>query len=214
MCIVSVWYLRKLMVIVMSDILGYTFDQVYEYIINSKLWFWDSKEELQWLYNATSNWHWIYRESLNIVELGTYNGISALCLATGLKYIPPKSILTTVDNGLIIDCDKVVKNINSFNDIFSCNIEFIKSDDIQYIKSQADKSINILYIDTDHTLEHMTELLEECLPKMKSRSLLFGHDYSPEEFGVIESVTNFRIKNQSLLKGSGQNYSIWWSVIR
>jgi len=198
----------------MSDNIEYTFDQVYEYIVNSKLWYWDSKEELQWLYNTTSNWHWVHRESLNIIDLGTYNGISTLCLATGLKHIPPSCKLITVDNGVIIDTNNTVKNINSFNDIFSCNIGFVKSDDIEYIKLQDDRSIDLLYIDTDHTLEHMTKLLEECLPKMKSRSLLFGHDYSPEEFGVVESVTNFRIKNQNLLKGSGQNYSIWWSLIR
>jgi len=87
-------------------------------------------------------------------------------------------------------------------------------DDIEYIESLENQSLDILYIDTLHTFAHMDYLLEVCYPKMKHGSLLFGHDYTPEFYGVVEAVTNFRFRHNLDIKGSGQDYSIWWDLIK
>jgi len=193
----------------------YTFDQVYGYIKSNPLDYWDRKEELEWLHNITKQWCVTHQNvHINIVELGTYCGVSAICMATGVNTEINTYNLTTVDKCLFAKSENVIANVDKFNKDFNLHICFIEKDDIEYIKSLEDKSIDLLYIDTLHTFGHMSELLPLCISKIKCGGLLFGHDYTPEFGGVVEAVINFRVQYKDRILGSGQDYSIWWSLIR
>jgi len=192
----------------------YTFDQVYDYIKSNRLDYWDRKEELEWLHDITKRWCYSHPNAhINILEIGTYCGVTALCMATGMDGTNIYN-LTTVDKCLFEKPENIIAKIEKFNKDLDLFVEFVEKDDIAYVKSLGNKSIDLLYIDTLHTLEHMTVLLDKCLPKIKHGGLLFGHDYSPEFSGVVEAVSNFRNDNKDRIIGSGQDYSIWWSLIK
>lgn len=196
--------------------MAYTFDQIFEYIRNFPLDFWDRKEELRWLHEIAIRWCYAHpNTNIDILELGTYTGVSAICLA-GAMFLEKINDynLTTIDKCLYADSKTVSNNIARANKDLGLHIRFSESDDIEYLNTIADKSIDLLYIDTLHTLEHMNEILPLCLTKMKNGGLLFGHDYTPEFSGVVEAVSDFRQVCQEQIIGNGQDYSIWWSLIR
>lgn len=196
--------------------MAHTFDQIFEYIKNFPLEFWDRKEELRWLHEISLRWCYAHpNTNIDILELGTYTGVSAICLAGGMFLEKISSYnLTTIDKCLFADSKKVSENITRINKDLDFHIHFLESDDIEYLQSVTDKSVDLLYIDTLHTLEHMNKVLPLCLAKMKNGGLLFGHDYTPEFSGVVEAVTNFRYNYQEQIIGNGQDYSIWWSLIK
>jgi len=78
----------------------------------------------------------------SILEIGTYTGYSALCLAEGLK-IGGK--LTTIDKNL--ELEEFVRNFFE-KSAYSENIEFVIADAMEYIPS-INQSFDLVFIDAD-----------------------------------------------------------------
>lgn len=56
----------------------------------------------------------------------------------------------------------------------------------------SNNSLDLIYIDASHTYEDVKRDLSDWLPKMKSNSVIAGHDYTDDpNFGVIAAVDEF-----------------------
>ena len=77
-----------------------------------------------------------------ILEIGTYTGYSALCLAEGLK---TGGKLTTIDKNL--ELEEFVRNFFE-KSAYSENIEFVIADAMEYIPS-INQSFDLVFIDAD-----------------------------------------------------------------
>ena len=78
----------------------------------------------------------------SILEIGTYTGYSALCLAEGLK---TGGKLTTIDKNL--ELEEFVRNFFE-KSAYSENIEFVIADAMEYIPS-INQSFDLVFIDAD-----------------------------------------------------------------
>jgi len=153
---------------------------------------------------------------------GTYDGFSALSMALGMKDAGSKGILISVDNygsnGYQYDgigLDGVKRECSKYPELIKY-IDFIKSDDLNYIRTLSSNSLSFAFIDSWHEYDHVKKTLLAITPKMKSNlSMLCGHDYSWSECGVVRAVDGWREVNKTKLWAFGNSiYSIWYSVIR
>ena len=81
-------------------------------------------------------------QPISILEIGTYTGYSALCLAEGLK---TGGKLTTIDKNL--ELEEFVRNFFE-KSAYSENIEFVIADAMEYIPS-INQSFDLVFIDAD-----------------------------------------------------------------
>ncbi|MBM85604.1 MAG: hypothetical protein CMM47_06245 [Rhodospirillaceae bacterium] len=61
----------------------------------------------------------------------------------------------------------------------------------------ADGSLDVIYVDGDHSYDGVSRDLETFAPKLRNGGLIFGHDYTQLEvmgFGVIEAVNDFVLR--------------------
>jgi len=150
-----------------------------------------------------------YRDTAIYIDVGTYNGCSAIVMASALKHqklsIPQK--VYTVDNynydnyffshysydhiyyskQAIIE--KIKDNFSHFciDDI----IEFHVEDDIEFIQSLPDHSIDMVFDDSGHNYEHTLNRLRNYIPKMNDNSLIVCHDYYVDGYSVIKAIKDF-----------------------
>ena len=81
-------------------------------------------------------------QPISILEIGTYTGYSALCLAEGLK---KGGKLTTIDKNA--ELEAFVRNFFE-KSAYSENIEFVIADAMEYIPS-INQSFDLVFIDAD-----------------------------------------------------------------
>ena len=71
-------------------------------------------------------------------------------------------------------------------------------------KHVKDNSIDIIYIDADHTYESVKQDIEAWYPKVREGGILCGHDYNIKWMGVIKAVSErfypIRLKSDN----------VWW----
>jgi len=123
---------------------------------------WMSIEQLKWLFNTA-------KEMETIVEVGSYKGRSTYALLTGTD-----GTVWAVDpfTGMKIGdfYDDFVKNVGHFE-----NLKILRMKSEEAVKQFKDKSIDMVFIDGDHTYEEVKKDIEMWLPKVKK--LICGHDY-------------------------------------
>lgn len=171
-----------------------------------------SKEELHWLYAAANEAARSF-PAYDIVELGSAFGMTAMLLgqamidtgtATGRVY--------TVD-----DCSEE-RFIGAQANIAKCGyedqVQFVKSDDIAFMKALADESLSMVYVDSLHTYAHVSEVMPLVLPKMVPGGLICGHDYTWLVRGVVRAVEKWRRANASQVYGWGVYTTVWWTIKR
>lgn len=112
------------------------------------------------------------------VETGTYAGISTAAVA-GMR---PNLRIVTIDHDAQ---PAAAPRLSSFR-----NVEMRWSDTVAAATAFADGSVDVLYLDCDHSMEFVLRALEAWWPKMKPGGIISGHDYAPQ-FGVIAAVHEF-----------------------
>ncbi|MBM4136783.1 MAG: glycosyltransferase [Nitrospira sp.] len=152
--------------------------------------------------------HFLFEKARNlprngiIVEIGSFMGLSSVIMAHAL--------LATQNYGARIYCIDTwegspehatlneVKNKQLF-DIFLSNIKKsgvssfihpIHKASVDAASEFADQSIDILYIDGDHSFEGCYSDLKAWYPKLHKNGILFGHDCVPEG-GVRQALEKF-----------------------
>jgi hypothetical protein len=59
----------------------------------------------------------------------------------------------------------------------------------------ADNTLDILYLDADHSYEGVKKDLEAWYPKVKDGGVIAGHDFINEAYGVRQAVEEFANRN-------------------
>ncbi len=73
------------------------------------------------------------------------------------------------------------------------NIEIIKDFSLNAVKNFDDESLDMVYIDGDHSYEAVKEDITAWLPKVKREGYICGHDY----YNNVEKAVNECIDNYS-----------------
>ena len=107
-----------------------------------------------------------------IVDLGTYDGTSAAVFALFAHRV------TTVDLDL-----RPCTILRGFD-----NIERAYGDSSATAVNFGDKSVDLVYIDADHSYEAVQRDIAVWLPKVKAGGFIAGHDYSHAFPGVVRAV--------------------------
>jgi hypothetical protein len=80
------------------------------------------------------------------------------------------------------------------------NLTYYQSTSLEYLKSKPQKSLDWVYIDTDHTYKTTKEELELARIAVVDNGLICGHDYTSvsysglKKYGVVEAVNEFCLK--------------------
>ena len=71
-------------------------------------------------------------------------------------------------------------------------MRIIRCDAVRAARLFDDRSVDLVFIDSDHTLEGMREQLPAWNPKVKRRGAIAGHDYAPADWpGVVQAVDEY-----------------------
>lgn len=120
------------------------------------------------------------------VEIGTYRGKSSICMYDKIQESGKDITLYTIDNwSLTLPHDQPEDNNR---DIFIENrgtrsINLIDDDSIYAADLFTDESIDFLFIDANHYYSEFQQELNAWLPKIKSGSIISGHDYHWDGIG-------------------------------
>jgi glycosyltransferase involved in cell wall biosynthesis/predicted O-methyltransferase YrrM len=128
-----------------------------------------------------------------IVEVGSFMGLSAFIMANALidsNNLSAKIYCIDLWNPwLSYNFDVYKSNIkNSGIDNF---ITALRGDSLSRSLEISQKSADLVFIDADHSYDGCYNDLLAYFPKLKSNSVLLGHDYGSKIFKVTEAVTDF-----------------------
>lgn len=88
--------------------------------------------------------------------------------------------------------------------IYECGVEHIvqtlQCDQIPAAKFISNKSVDFVFLDTDHGEESTRATIKTWLPKLKPNGVFAGHDYSPRWPGVVTAVNEaFKTKGLAII---------------
>lgn len=173
---------------------------------------WMSQPELEWLFQTAqslpSNSTW--------VELGVWKGRSFFTVAMGLSY---GSKLVGIDSFLpclmphpfvptenwIYDHFRAV-----FNGVQELRIDLqigsLSSDTATAAEGFSDLSVDVVFIDADHSQAGFSRDIIAWTPKIKVKGLCCGHDYNPNFPDVVQLVDEY-FPDRTIVP----NTSIWFA---
>jgi hypothetical protein len=145
---------------------------------------WMSPDELNWLYETAKGMD-------SIVEVGSWKGRSTHALLSGCK-----GTVTAIDTWKGSQGEDGNPHIEAtehdiFNDCFMKNVGHfpnlvpIQAESLEAVKKFADKSVDMVFIDGNHTYESVKADIEAWMPK--ARKMICGHDF--QWHSVQEAVT-------------------------
>ena len=124
-----------------------------------------------------------------IVEVGSYLGKSARQFGKGLKRFRRKGVIHCVDRWCDYDGEDGAEVRKRFDRLMKpFPHKAIQEDSATAHKHFEDKSVDLLYIDANHSYECVKEDITNWYPKLKKNGILIGHDYS-EKFPGVEKAT-------------------------
>jgi len=134
---------------------------------------------IQRIYKLNSSNNKVY------VELGSNLGESAL-MAGSFDFISELHCVDTFDrNKQLSICQQRLSHLDK-------QVTFLQNDSNKAYIFFDDHSIDILYIDANHTYEYVKRDLEYWYPKVKNDGFICGHDYSSRAHSsVIKAVDEF-----------------------
>lgn len=149
-------------------------------------------------------------DSGRIVEVGSWLGHSAIYLATWLKAIGKRAFVDCVDTWAGGEDPVILKSIEQLggtDNVFSTFmgnvyqsqlqdiINPIKASSTEAAALYPDNSIDVVFIDADHTYEAVLADIKAWYPKVKEGGIIAGHDFSfNPDFpypGVTKAVLEF-----------------------
>ena len=166
------------------------------------------ESELQWLLKTSS-------EMESVVEVGCYKGRSTQALLLGCR-----GKVYAIDNFVGVpgenekSDDLFLEFVNNVGHFY--NLQVIRNESIIASRFFADKSIDMVFIDGDHSKEAVKEDITAWLPKCKK--LICGHDCQPVKPGSVNNVTKgfevFQALEELNLKYEIAVGSIWtnWRI--
>ena len=141
----------------------------------------------------------------NFVELGAWKGKSTCYIVTEIINQDKNINFYTIDtfkgveggsdlreNQAYLSEDKNILEQFLFNiEPIKNNFKYIISDSSKASEQFNDSSIDVIFIDAGHSYESVMNDLNSWYPKMKTKSIMAGHDYSSTWPGVQKAVNEF-----------------------
>lgn len=135
------------------------------------------------MHRGELNWLFLTAQKMNnIVEVGSFKGRSTHALLSGC----PGTVhaVDTFKNSTERkdSYEDFIKNVGHFK-----NLKVYKTDSLEAARKFEDKSIDMVFIDADHSYETVKADIEVWLPKVKK--LICGHDYDSKNWaGVVKAI--------------------------
>jgi len=101
---------------------------------------------------------------MSMVECGTAEGISTMTFAHFVREI------VTIDRNRL-----VLPALDEFQ-----NVRRITGDTVNEAVNFTSRSLDCVYLDSDHSFAHVTAEIEAWLPKIKSGGYIAGHDFQSD----------------------------------
>ena len=134
------------------------------------------------------------RDSGLILEFGTLYGTSAVVIGTGLKDANIDHTLITVDtNWFPMRNTFGIARQTVFHLRLEHHIAQVTFDDMGFWRNfLADKSIQFVFLDTNHEYEYVTNQMEALFPKIIEGGWCLIHDYNELHFDeAVKAVNEF-----------------------
>ena len=157
------------------------------------------------------------RKGMTFVEGGSFLGGSICYLGQQLKNLNKDVNLIAVDNWKFSNISsghmQLVHGTDYYQEFLknvkSCelNIDSIVGDSIETAKTFEDNSVDFLFLDGNHDFPYVEDELREWLPKMKTNSIIAGHDYCSAA-GIRMAVKNIFCDNVQFTKNQNSYYRI------
>lgn len=164
---------------------------------------------------ADSSWYksiaGLFDNGSVFVEIGSFEGKSAVCLAESIFKLNKQITLHCVDpftaNPEQDEYDYITANPNCLYDKFNENTGFYQKRKIivphrdysnTICNEFADNSVDFVFIDARHEYEFVLEDIRCWYPKLKSGGIMSGHDYRTNNvngYGVDRAVQEFCEEN-------------------
>jgi predicted O-methyltransferase YrrM len=139
--------------------------------------------------------------SIAVVELGVRRGASTLAMLAACKKTCGRLVSYDIDP----ECPSNVRltsTINAGNKwddwerSLTNNWDFRCKDSIEAAADwpgphPLERSVGMLFIDTDHHYDRTRDELDAWLPKLRDDAVICGHDYISDENGVSRAVNEF-----------------------
>lgn len=118
------------------------------------------------------------------------------------------------EDGKIMDYTNIEKIMRKTLAPYRKFIKFIKYTSENAASKIPDNSVDFVYIDGNHSYEYVKKDLELYYPKLKSKGIMGGHDFTPETLGVVKAVTEFIEKNdiKKLMSKKHSTERDWWFI--
>jgi len=133
-------------------------------------------------------------DAKHILELGVRSGVSTIALLVACRNL--KGTLVSFD---IEPCAEARQKIEQLGlvDKEKANWLFVQKDDRQLLDTVKLKSMELIFLDTDHNLQHMTQELDLCDKVLKKGGVILAHDtLAPNYPDIPKAIQNFIEKNK------------------
>jgi len=166
-----------------------------------------TETELQWLITTAST----LGENRIVVEIGSYKGRSSVAIGRSLGR---GSLLYCVDSWLgdPYDIEDLTNDLysawldNVLCHAFARPIAPIRQPSARAATLFASASIDWVFIDGSHLLEHVSRDIALWAPKLRSGGIISGHDYVSDCPGVVKAV-------DEAFPGRAVEDKIWWTRV-
>jgi len=167
-----------------------------DFTVNLDVEGWMSLVDLLWLFNTAQNMN-------SIVEIGCWKGRSTLALlsaCTGMVYAVDhfQGSSGEPDSTTIEAKEKDIHSIFKSNIGERENLKLYKMSSMEAVKSFADKSVDMVFIDSDHDYEEVRKDINAWLPK--TIKMICGHDImkEPVRRAVTELVGDYKTSSDNI----------------
>ena len=154
----------------------------------------------------------------HIIEVGSWKGRSSVFLAVEIINSNKQIKFDCIDTwlGTINDAYHSVsikRENNKLFELFLNNIEPvkhvitpIKSSSLKASSLYRDESIDMIFLDADHSYEAATLDIEAWLPKVKKNGILAGHDYINHLYPGVKRAVDDMSKGNIKIDGTSWIY--------
>lgn len=200
---------------------GYRFAEIYGRLTEARVLGLMAREEYEKLYGIARGVG-AYRAGALIVELGTYEGFSAIVISYGLRSHGPEKCrgtrIVSVDNYAKSGRTSPLGNVRTFG----CHeiVELVESDTAASAALFEDQSVDLLFFDAGKEYHDVLGTLEAFFPKVATsgqqcRGIICGHDYTArtaDGIKVVRAVEDWKAAHAHRLFGWGLHESFWWTI--
>jgi predicted O-methyltransferase YrrM len=132
---------------------------------------------------------------IKLIKENSYKTAAEIGVRKGRMSLPIMSALD-LDLYLMVDIEPKPELLEMLKGMQRKKYAFYQMDSLEAAKLIPDKSLDIIFIDADHSFLGVNNDIKAWLPKVREGGILAGHDYNHSQFpGVTNAV------NECFMKG-------------